>query len=293
MDRNSDHKRLPLGVTRAIAHELVAHGVASLRFDKRGVGASAGDFKASGFYDNVSDAAAALEFLRSRAEVDAKHVFVIGHSEGALIATQLAGTGASLAGAVLLAGAVQPGEDILRWQARQLAKYLPKPVRLILRLFRMDLARTQAKRFEQIKRSTTDTPRMQLVVKLNAKWFREFLAFDPSEPFRNIQVPVLAITGAKDIQADPADVRRMEAIAETDFEGHVIPDLTHILRMEAGTPSPSNYKKQAKRPMDLSVLNLISEWLERQRSSLSAARIAAADGATAPGTTRSRNGTDS
>ncbi|MFG1860768.1 alpha/beta hydrolase family protein [Microbispora bryophytorum] len=90
VDRDSDHRRLPLGVTRQLAEAFAAAGIASLRYDKRGVGASTGGFLAAGFRDNMDDAGAALAALRERPEIDSGRVALTGHSEGALIAANLA-----------------------------------------------------------------------------------------------------------------------------------------------------------------------------------------------------------
>lgn len=260
IDRDSNMKRARLDVMRHVAEYLADQGIASLRYDKRGVGESEGDYKATGFYENVEDARAAAAALRVRPEIDTESVFVVGHSEGALIAIELAGD-ASLAGAVLLAGTAQPGKATLRWQAEQLAGTLPKPVRLIMKLLRQDLLETQEKRFAQLEATTTDVARIQMV-KVNAKWFREFMTHDPADSLRRVAVPVLAITGSKDVQADPADVGRMEELIPTEFEGHVLDDVTHLLRTHEGPASTRSYKKQMKRPVDPELLRLISSWID-------------------------------
>ena len=82
-------------MSRLAAH-LAARRIASFRFDKRGVGASGGDFLTTGFHDNTADAAAATQLLRDQGH----DVVVVGHSEGALHALALAGTGAPIAAAV-------------------------------------------------------------------------------------------------------------------------------------------------------------------------------------------------
>jgi pimeloyl-ACP methyl ester carboxylesterase len=259
IDRDSNAKRLPINVMGQIAGQLAALGIASLRYDKRGVGESDGDYLAAGFYDNVCDARAALEVLRTRPEVDPSRIVVIGHSEGALIASKLADD-ARLAGVALLAGAAHNGDDILRWQARQLAPTLPKPVRWLMKLLRQDLVRTQSKRLDRIAASTEDVIRIQFV-KLNAKWFREFMAFEPAEALRHAAVPVLAITGGKDIQVDPADVSLMGDVVPTPFTGHVVEDVSHLLRHEPGPPSVRTYKKQARQPLDRGVIRLLTDWV--------------------------------
>ena len=170
IDRNSDMKKLAIGVMGQIAQHLGAAGLSSFRYDKRGVGASEGDYLSTGFHDNVADAAAAVEMLRERPEIDPSQIFVIGHSEGALIATELGASDPNLAGITLLAGTATIGEEVLRWQAQQVAATLPNPVKRLLRMLRQDIVRTQTKRLAQIKATTEDTARIQ-VVKINAKWF--------------------------------------------------------------------------------------------------------------------------
>lgn len=263
IDRNSDAKRLPLGITRRLADHLGSRGIVSLRFDKRGIGASDGHYRSAGFSDNVADAAAALDFLRRQPGDDPERVFAVGHSEGALIAVALAASNAPPSGVVLLSGAAHTGEDVLRWQASQVADLLPGPIQRLNNLLRIDVERSQIKRLEKLKASTADVVR-QGPVKVNAKWFREFMAFDPAEALARVEVPILAITGVNDVQVEPADVELMEQITEAPFEGHVVPGVNHILRNAA--PSPTGYKKQVGLPLDPQVLILTDDWLDRQRS---------------------------
>lgn len=260
IDRDSNMKRMPIDVMGQVAAHLENAGVSSFRYDKRGVGASEGDFSTTGFHDNVTDAKAAIASLRDRLQVQERPMFVVGHSEGALIAAELVAADNTLAGAVLLAGTATSGEDVLRWQAEGLSKTLPKPVKLIMGLLRQDLAKTQGKRLAQIKASTDDVIRMQFV-KVNAKWMREFMAHDPQETLRRIDLPLLAITGSKDVQVNPADVERIVELAGDDSSGHVLEDVTHLLRSDDGPATVRTYKKQIKRPVDVRVLNMISNWI--------------------------------
>lgn len=259
LDRDSNSKRIKIDVMRQVADHLATAGIASFRYDKRGVGDSGGDYLASGFYDNVEDARGALQTLRGRSEIDSNRIVVIGHSEGALIATEL-GRDRELSGIVLLAGAATSGEEVLKWQARQITPTLPAPVRWLMRVLRQDVVKTQAKRFAQIKASTADVIRISLV-KLNAKWFREFMAHDPAASLREAGVPVLAITGSKDIQVNPADVESMAQLVPARFAGHVLQNVTHLLRTEAGPATVRTYKKQVRRPVDGGVLEVVTDWI--------------------------------
>jgi hypothetical protein len=74
--------KMRLEVSRAIAEGLAARGIASLRYDKRGVGASGGDYLSASFDDETADAGAALAALRAHPDVDADRVVAIGHSSG-------------------------------------------------------------------------------------------------------------------------------------------------------------------------------------------------------------------
>jgi hypothetical protein len=284
LDRDGNGPRAPLGVGRELAQSLATAGIASLRYDKRGVGASGGSYLATGFNDNIDDARAAIGSLAAQPECDGVPIFVIGHSEGAMIATallpicqtradpvpELAGArlvpvtadpGTALAGAVLLAGPAKTGEQTVIWQAAQIAPTLPKSVTLIMRLLRTDPAKQQRKALDRLKASTTDVLRMQ-GVRVNAKWFREFLAFDPKPALGAITVPLLAITGDKDLQVDPADLDVIAATIPGPVTTRRVPDLTHILRRDTAPPSVRAYRTLLKDPVDAVVLSDISRWIE-------------------------------
>ena len=80
LDRNGSDRRAPIDVSRQLADALVERGVASLRYDKRGVGASGGDYLRTGFFDNIADAAAAVRTLAQQPECAGVPLIVIGHS---------------------------------------------------------------------------------------------------------------------------------------------------------------------------------------------------------------------
>ena len=185
-DRNSD-ARLPggrmlrIGVDKAVAGALAEAGASVLRYDKRGVGASGGDYLLAGMDDRRADARAALGWLavtgrrppaaRRRAQ------------RGAWYAAELAADGA-VDGAVLLGGGARPAEEILFWQSETTAARLAPAVRMILKITRTDIIRSQRKRVARIKASTNDVIRDRGAAgiwgfRINARWLRDFLAYDP------------------------------------------------------------------------------------------------------------------
>jgi pimeloyl-ACP methyl ester carboxylesterase len=268
LDRDSNHRRARFDVARQLAHALAEGGLASLRYDKRGVGESPGDWRAAGLHDNVDDLGAALTTLAARPEVDPDRVLVAGHSEGAILAAALAARGARVAGAVLLAMSATPGDELLRWQARRLAPTLPAPVRGLLRLFRTDLEAKVAANHEKIRATTTDVARLG-GARLNARWTREFLDHDPRADLRRLVVPALAITGDKDLQVDPGDLATIADTVPGEVTVLRVPDLTHTLRRQAGPPSLRAYRRELRHPVDAEVLHAVVSWC-RARTGLAA-----------------------
>jgi pimeloyl-ACP methyl ester carboxylesterase len=259
LDRDSNHRRARFDVARQLAHALAAGGLASLRYDKRGVGESPGDWRLAGLYDNVDDLGRVRDALAAQPEVDPQRVLVAGHSEGAILAASLAGQGVPIAGVVLLSMNAVPGEELLRWQARRLAPTLPAAVRALLRLFRVNLEKKVAANHERIKATSTDVARIG-GARLNARWHREFMAHDPREDLRRITVPVMALTGAKDLQVDPADLEVIAASVPGGATIHLVPDLSHTLRRQPGPPSLNAYKKELREPVDPHVLGDVVRW---------------------------------
>jgi hypothetical protein len=261
-DRNSD-VRLPLGlrlrgaITRAIAEALAPAGVSTLRFDKRGVGASGGDYLTTGMDQRAADVRAATDWLA--AKTSGLPLVAVGHSEGTYYAAQLAADGQA-AGAVLLSGAARPGGDVLTYQVAEIASRLPASAKFILRLMRTDVVRAQRKNLAKILASQADVMRIQ-GQRVGARWVRDFVAYDPANVLARIRVPVLAITGGHDLQVPPEDVDAMGRLVTGPFEGHVVTDLSHMLRPDPGSVGPRGYRRQAREPVSPEVLRLITDWV--------------------------------
>jgi hypothetical protein len=259
-DRDDNAKALAIDVFPRLSAAIEAQGLATFRYDKRGVGASDGDYFATDFDDRLADAAAAVGWLRARPEVDASRVFALGHSEGALLSVGLAAGAAPVAGLVLLAGAAQSGERILIWQGRQIAGSLTGVSESAVRLLRIDLVKPQRKALNRIRSSDTDVVRVQ-GRKLNAAWMRQFMAYDPVPDLARVDVPLLAITGDRDIQVDPDDLDRMHDLVKGPFQSVRPPGVTHLLRTEGAKRGLSGYKEQVRRPVDPRVIEAVTGWL--------------------------------
>ncbi|MFD4676371.1 alpha/beta hydrolase [Lentzea sp. NPDC058450] len=253
LDRDGNAGRLNQNLGPALAESLARQGITTLRYDRRGVGATPGDWLSTGFVDNRDDAAAALSALAAHPGIRPDAIGVVGHSEGALHAMSL-GTRPDVAAVVLLAGFARTGEDALRWQADAVAGGLPLPLRPLVRL--------GSKRLIKLRTTTADVVRVA-GKRVNARWTREMLSHDSRSDLARIRVPVLAVTGDKDVQVDPADLQRIRALVPGPVETHLLPDLTHLLRKEPGRASVRSYPRQLRSPVDGDLLDVVTSWLAR------------------------------
>jgi dienelactone hydrolase len=104
-----------------LADALTRKGVLVLRYDKRGVGSSTGSYGDATTADFASDAKAAVDWLAALPDVDPRHIGVIGHSEGGLIAPMVAVADKNVAFVVMLAGPGVRGDKLFVEQAAEVA----------------------------------------------------------------------------------------------------------------------------------------------------------------------------
>jgi pimeloyl-ACP methyl ester carboxylesterase len=256
-DRDGNIRKLPVGVSLALAQALETDLVATFRYDKRGVGASEGDFLTTGFTDNYADAHSALAWLSARCPN--LPIFVIGHSEGALHAARLA-TDERVAGIVLLACSARVGEEILIWQAQAIVATLSRRTKALLGLIHLDPLKSQRKQFARIRSTSADVIRVQ-GRKLNARWLRQFLDYDPAPVFRRITVPVLAIAPGHDLQVPPEDAETIKRLVAGPCDARIVSDLSHLLRSDPDSRGPRNYRRAVRQPVSPEILTLITEWV--------------------------------
>jgi dienelactone hydrolase len=203
----------------SLADYLTRHGVAVLRLDDRGVGGTSGSTDNTTPAQRTGDVQAALNYLRTRPEVDLLHLGLIGHGEGANVALLAAAQPLPPAFVVGLGAYGLPGYETLlhhqelNWQAQQLG---PAQFDLCLRRQRTlyDLirystnqAQTQtivANLLHQGEPTLPAADAQQQAANLLKPWHRAFLAFDPLDNLAAVQCPVLLLTGLADEQAAPA-----------------------------------------------------------------------------------------
>lgn len=238
-----------------ISDYLTKNGFAVLRFDDRGFGESEGDHSLATTYDFAEDVRAAVKFVMSRKEVDQNKIGLIGHSEGALIASVLAAGNDEISFVVLMAGPGVKGDSLLYLQTELIYRaegQSEDKISTILNNLREvysivksekdeDKIKNQLKEkynqlFEQMsedekKKYGDPGTYMDMEIRLiTSPWFRNFLKIDPAFFIQKIKCPVLAINGEKDLQVPPK--QNLSAIEEALKQGgnknYLIKELTGL-----------------------------------------------------------------
>lgn len=256
LDRNGDARRMPLGIQAMLAQGLADAGISSVRWDKRGVGESGGSFLEAGFNDLATDALAVIDAALQKSAP----VIVIGHSEGAGLVPQLLTHRPAIAAGVLLSGYARSGLEVLRWQSRALVDDIPGFVKVILRVMRTDLESQTEKNRERLMNTTADVERIG-GVRVNARWHREFMAYDPSDDIARATQPVLAITGSFDLQSPPEDLQRIADLRSAPTQTLLLERMSHILRPQE-VKSLRGYRRELALPLDERLLPAITSFID-------------------------------
>jgi dienelactone hydrolase len=234
---------------RQIADSLGRRGIAVLRMDDRGVGASGGQAAGSTSADFADDIRAGLAFLRGRSEIDGSRLGLVGHSEGGMIAPMVAATDSELKGIVLLAGPSRPGRGILEFQIRN--------------NFRRDTTRSIAARDSMISR----VPAMVDSMGRADKWLGYFFTHDPSEVARKVRTPVLILQGATDQQVTADQAPELEqafrAAGNRDVTVRVYPEMNHLF-IHDPDGAPSGYASLKRTAVEPEVIGELVEWFVRR-----------------------------
>ena len=268
---------------------LTRNGFAVLRYDKRGVGKSTGDYSKATISDFVTDASNALEYLKSRKEIDSSKIGMLGHSEGGIIAPMVASKSSDVKFMVLLAAPGTKGIEIVLDQNENSLKHQGIEPETINRL-----QLTNREIFESLLVWTgSENDRTALRDRLSYLWeqlpiliklklekepylraqfnamitpgYRSFLATDPKDYLSLVSCPVLAINGENDVQV-PA-LKNLEAIkhhiqkgGNYKVETKSYPMLNHLFQ-ESITGQPDEYAK-IDQTISPQVLSDITNWIK-------------------------------
>ena len=290
-DRDSDIAGFRLFAV--LADHLAGAGLASLRFDDRGVGGSTGDGLQATLQVRAADVEAAVDVLRSRDGIDAGSIGLVGHSEGGIVAPVVANRTDGVAFVVLLAAPAVRGAEILAAQQVQLFEEsgaTAEEVEQFRALFDLvfhavatgqgwdeveaamrsmvqqgfEALPEQAREAIPDEDGLVDSIVAEEMATWQSPWFGSFLGHDPRPAIVALDVPVIALYGELDVQVPAAanSTAMSEAIAESNVPTHTIATIfsANHLFQEAVTGSVDEYRR-LKREFVPDFVTILTEWV--------------------------------
>lgn len=286
--QNRDEELLRHKPFLVLSDYLTRQGIAVLRFDDRGVGASKGNFRTATSADFATDVESAVAYLKTRKEIS--QIGLIGHSEGGLIAPMVAANSKDINFIVLLAGPGIDGTKILLMQQELIARADGTPENKIQESKKINTGAfdliLKSENDEKLKENLTnlllkvvkehpdvtkpkemkdeDFVAMQ-VKQITSPWMYYFMKYNPKNALERVKCPVLAISGAKDLQVPPKE--NLEAIEKfvknggnNDVTIKMYEGLNHLFQ-EAKTGSPTEYGtiEQTLSPV---VMEDVAKWIQ-------------------------------
>jgi alpha-beta hydrolase superfamily lysophospholipase len=230
---------------RQIADTLARRGIAVLRLDDRGTGASGGRFAGSSSEDFANDVEDALRWLRTVNGIDSTRLALLGHSEGGIVAPLVAARGVSLKGMVLLAGTSWTGRRVMEYQNRMAAR----------------------KAYSGAALDSVMRVSMHAVDSLAAAdaWLGFFARHDPLAVARTLKSPpVLVLQGATDRQVTAEQATELagafKAAGNRDVTLRVLPATNHLFLPDTNG-DPAGYPALAVHAIPSATLGIIADWL--------------------------------
>lgn len=250
----------PLGITaasyRLLAEALAQKGVSTVRIDKRGMfgsKAAIADANKVTIGDYATDTHAWVDVIRRR--TGAGCVWVLGHSEGGLVALESAQNPKGICGVILVSAAGRRLGDVMREQLRSNPANAPV----------LDDALAAIDSLEAGK--TVDVSAMHPALqKLFAPQVQPFLidvmAADPAKLAATTKIPVLIAQGGRDLQVTEVDAKALAA-AQPKAKLALIPAMNHILKDVASDDRAANLAAYADPsiPVDSTLVNAIADFV--------------------------------
>lgn len=269
---------------------LTRAGIAVLRADDRGIGASTGKVRNSTTSDFADDALAAVRHLRTRAAIDPARIGLIGHSEGGIVGPLAASRAPdAVAFVVMIAGTGVPLDEVVLRQTALIGRAggatesavagEVASTKLILDLVKagadslavrtalLGQIQSQLAALPDSARAAAGSPEALADAALRGTlnpWFRYAVGLDPRVALRQVRCPVLALNGTLDLQVDPdQNLPEIEkALGESgnrDVTIRRLPGLNHLLQ-RAKTGHPDEYAT-IEETMNEDGLAVIRDWV--------------------------------
>ncbi|MFZ6743225.1 alpha/beta hydrolase family protein [Undibacterium sp. JH2W] len=208
---------------KMLAESLSQAGIATVRFDKRGVGASLAATKQESelrFENYVDDAASWLKLLKGDERFS--NVFVLGHSEGSLIAI-LAAQKESVQGLISLAGPAKNAAELIRQQLQ--GKLTPQ---------QMSISDEALTSLQAGKLYENPPPELNFLYRSSVQPFLiSYFRFTPEKEIVKLNCHVMLILGDNDIQVDVKQIAALKA-ARPDADMLLVHNMNHVSKIVTG-----------------------------------------------------------
>jgi pimeloyl-ACP methyl ester carboxylesterase len=240
-DRDGNQPQMKNDSLRLVGKALASHGVAALRYDKRGIGksAAAGAVEDDLRFENyVDDAAAWVKQLRGDKRFS--KVIILGHSEGSLVGV-LAAKREKIDGLVSVAGS---GRDLASLLRDQLKRNLP-PM----------LFEQSSHMIDELVagRKVADVP-AELTVLFRPSvqpFLMSLLKYNPTKEIGELQIPMLVVQGTTDLQVSMDDAKSLSA-ANKNVRLATIENMNHVLKNAPGKSIAEQVKSYSDPSLPLS-----------------------------------------
>lgn len=277
-----------------LADYLTRSDIAVLRFDKRGVGTSTGDWATSNSEDLARDVLAGIEYLKTRSDINHKAIGLTGLSEGGLIATLVAAQSTDLSCIVLMAPALATTiEDMLYHTALQLRadgasdEFIRRDqevrrtvceiaqnendrdkaqamMKTTIKDYLKALPESQTLEAEKLPFAFTEAKVDDLVKVLTSPAYQFFLHHDSSKILQRVTVPTLTIIGDRDYITSAARIfsvieKTCSKYGSKNFTMMELHNLNHMFQ-SCKTGSLAEYGA-IEETMSPAAMKLIKDWL--------------------------------
>ncbi|MDQ1557869.1 MAG: uncharacterized protein QOD32_929 [Pyrinomonadaceae bacterium] len=249
---------------RDLAWGLASQGVAVLRYEKRTrrypdkiVGMRNLTVKE----ETTDDALAAVRLLRQTAGVDAKRIYVLGHSLGGMLVPRIGAADSQVAGFVVLAGPTRPLEDAFARQY-EYAAMLDGQINDVERA-QIEDAKRQAAHIKQLKAGDAANAAGELLLYAPPSYWLDLRGYDPPQTARTLKRPMLILQGERDYNVTLDDFRNWQTTlaAQKEVELKTYPKLDHLFYEGEGAASGADYDRPRNIPRY--VIDDIAAWIKK------------------------------
>lgn len=243
---------------RDLAWGLASRGVAVLRYVKRTkahpLAKKAAEWTLAA--ETIDDAVAAAQLLREHAAIDARRVFVAGHSLGGMAAPFIAQRDEQLAGIIIMAGNARSILDLLEEQTEYIARLdgqYNAEERAAVEKLKDAVALIRAGRVGEITEPVLGVP---------AAYWSHLHSLDQVGAAAKLKLPILILQGGRDYQVTPADFElwKKRIGQRQNVEMKLYNKLNHLFIAGEGKPTPEDYQQSGH--VSAQVITDIAEWIK-------------------------------